>query len=68
MFFLSIPNLVTSDSLVDKATKCFAISDSLPLCKNQDFAVLAFVVVSAVVKVLEAMRKSVVSGSDSLSA
>ncbi len=68
MFLVSIPNLETSSELVDRATKCFAMSDSFADCKNHFLAVLALVVVSAVVKVLEAMRKRVVSGSESLRA
>src|SRR3981189_226472 len=66
MFLASIPNLVTSASLVDRATKCFAISP-FPLVsfKNHSLAVLALVVVSAVVKVLDAIRKRVVSGLES---
>merc|ERR1712000_408592 len=44
------------------------MSDSFADCKNHFLAVLALVVVSAVVKVLEAMRKRVVSGSEALRA
>lgn len=64
-----MPNLVTSASLVERATKCLAMSPLPPVfSRNQLLAVLALVVVSAVVKVLEAIRNSVVSGSDAFRA
>ena len=53
---------------MERATKCLAMSSCFALFKNHDFAVLAFVTVSAVVKVLEAMRKREVSGLESLRA
>jgi hypothetical protein len=50
--------------LVDRATKCRATSASpAPLRRNQSRAVWALVRVSWVVKVLEAMMKSVLSGA-----
>src|ERR1700712_5655762 len=65
MFLASMPNLVTSDSLVERATKCLATCDSsLAVSRNHFLADVALVVVSAVVKVLEAIRKRVVSGSE----
>ena len=68
MFLVSMPNLPTSSALVDRATKCLAMSDSFADFKNHCLAVLALVVVSAVVNVLDATRKRVVSGSESLRA
>ena len=66
MFLLSMPNLVTSASLVDRATKCLAMCDSSgAVLRNQFLAVMALVVVSCVVKVLDATRNRVVSGSES---
>src|ERR1700712_4426119 len=65
MFLVSIPNLPTSLALVERATKCFAMSDSFALFRNHFLAELALVIVSAVVNVLEAMRNRVVSGSES---
>src|SRR5690242_18916554 len=59
----SIPNLVTSFSLVESAAKCFLIwASSRADCRNHSLAVCALVMVSCVVKVLEAIRKSVSSG------
>ena len=54
--FFAIPNLVTF-SLVDTATKCFATSDSLAFFTNQFRAVIALVMVSCVVNVLDANDK-----------
>ena len=63
MFSLSIPNASTPFSLVLSATKCFATDDlSLHAFKNQSRAVWAFVIVSCVVNVLEAIKNSVSSG------
>ena len=54
-------------ALVDRATKCLATALSSPAAaRNQRRAVWALVMVSWVVKVLEATRKSVVSGSNPL--
>ena len=62
-----IPNPATPSAFVLTATKCFATSSWLPpLFKNQFFALLAFCMVSCVVKVLEAIMNSVVSASLSL--
>ena len=64
MFLVSIPNPATPSAFVLTATKCFATSSWLPpLFKNQFFALLAFCMVSCVVKVLEAIMNSVVSAS-----
>ncbi len=63
MFSGAMPNLVTSLVLVDRATKCLATCASSPaVSRNQRRAVLALVMVSCVVKVLDAIRNSVFSG------
>src|SRR5512136_477499 len=63
MFFGSIPNFATAAVLVDIAAKCFAIAaSSLAVSRNHARAVWALVIVSWVVKVLDATRKSTVSG------
>ena len=46
IFSSAIPNALTAPILVDKATKCFATSSSLPAFKNQDLAEFALVMVS----------------------
>lgn len=69
MLALSMPNFVTSFSFVESATKCLAMCEGdFAVWRNHSLAVFALVVVSAVVKVLEAMRKSVVSGSQAFKA
>src|SRR6478609_9838488 len=62
MFSEAIPNSVTALVLVETATKCLATSP-LPfdLSRNHCFADSAFVIVSCVVNVLEAMMNKVVS-------
>src|SRR5919197_5246883 len=60
---VSMPKLLTSLALVDRATRCLATWASCLACvRNQSLAVWALVSVSWVVKVLEATMKSVVSG------
>ena len=57
-----MPNFETPSALVLTATKCLATSLGVPpLAKNHSFALCAFFMVSCVVKVFEAMIKSVVS-------
>mmetsp|Transcript_49054 Transcript_49054/g.59383 ORF Transcript_49054/g.59383 Transcript_49054/m.59383 type:complete len:272 (+) Transcript_49054:811-1626(+) len=65
MLFVSIPNSLTPLALVLRAAKCFAMDDSSlsKLFKTHCLALLALVIVSCVVNVLLATRKSVVSGS-----
>ena len=66
MFAVSIPNLETSASLVETATKCLAIAASSPRAARVHWrAVRALVIVSRVVKVFEATMKSVSAGSRS---
>ena len=66
MFSVSMPNLATSFALVEMATKCLAMADSgAPEARNQSRAVCALVMVSSVVKVLEATRNRVSSGARS---
>ena len=63
MFAGSMPKARTSASFVDTATKCFATAASSPSFRNaQSRAVRAFVMVSRVVNVFDAMMNSVVSG------
>ena len=58
-----MPNLRTSDSLVDTATKCFSTAGSLPSAPtSQARAVRALVIVSSVVNVFDATMKSVSAG------
>ena len=64
MFSGSIPKSRTRSSLVDTATKCRATARSSPSREtSQARAERALVSVSCVVKVLDSMTKSVVSGS-----
>ena len=65
MLLVSIPNSETAFELVDSAAKCLAMDDSSPLnaFNTQALAVPALVIVSCVVKVLEAIKNNVVSGS-----
>ena len=60
-----MPNLRTSASLVETATKCLATAALSPpsLASSQSRAELALVIVSWVVKVLDATMNSVRSGS-----
>jgi|GEM_PF-6349238 len=63
-----IPNFITSSSFSEIATKWCPIEASfLTRSRNHLLAVRAFVMVSWVVKVLEVMRKRVVSGEIFLS-
>ena len=63
MFFVSMPNFVTSFSLVERATKCLATCFTSPaVFRNHSLAVVALVIVSCVVNVLLATIQSVVSG------
>src|SRR3979490_740989 len=61
MLAVSMPNFVTSPAFVDTATKCFATDFSLPLnpLSNQFRALIALVMVSRVVKVLDETMNSV---------
>ena len=62
MFPVSIPKSRTFVLLVEMATKCFLICSFLASeLRNQVFAETAFVMVSWVVNVFDAIRKSVVS-------
>mmetsp|Transcript_56760 Transcript_56760/g.138099 ORF Transcript_56760/g.138099 Transcript_56760/m.138099 type:complete len:254 (+) Transcript_56760:3374-4135(+) len=65
MLFVSIPKSDTAGPFVDNAAKCFAIDDLSPAnaSKTHFLAVPALVMVSCVVNVLDAIKKSVVSGS-----
>ena len=66
MFAGSIPNLRTSASAVETATKCLVTARSSPSARtHQRRAVCAFVSVSSVVNVFEATTKSVSAGSRS---
>src|SRR5690606_40939146 len=68
MFSSAMPKAFTASRLVEMATKCLATAASSLACsRNQFLAEAALVMVSWVVKVLEAMRNSVVSGSAFLS-
>ena len=59
-----MPNFDTSSALVDSAAKCLAIAASgAPDFRNQRRAVWALVSVSCVVKVFDAIRNRLVSGS-----
>jgi hypothetical protein len=67
MFVVSMPNFLTSWALVEMATKCLATADSsLRALRHQARAVRALVIVSWVVNVFEATRKSVSAGSRSI--
>src|ERR1041385_6664384 len=62
MFSGAIPKAATSLALVETATKCFATSPLPPdFSKNHFLADSAFVIVSCVVNVFEAMMNKVVS-------
>ncbi len=62
----SIPNSVTFSALVDRATKCRATAFSSPSASSsQERAEVALVIVSIVVKVLDATMNSVSAGSRS---
>mmetsp|Transcript_12914 Transcript_12914/g.42943 ORF Transcript_12914/g.42943 Transcript_12914/m.42943 type:complete len:298 (+) Transcript_12914:781-1674(+) len=65
LFCSSMPNSFTALPLVESAAKCFAMAALSPpsSASSQDLAELALVIVSCVVKVLDAIRKSVVSAS-----
>ena len=64
MFSRSMPKASTFFTLVDIATKCFEMCrGSFAWDKNQPLAEKALAIVSWVVKVFEAIMKSVVSGS-----
>ena len=68
MFSTSMPNFATSAALVESATKCLATAASLPsLPTSHSRAESALVIVSWVVKVLEATMKSVCSALTSRS-
>ena len=62
-FSFFIPNSFVALRLVDNATMLLLISLSVSLVKSQFFAVLAFVIVSIVVNVFEAIRINVLFGS-----
>src|SRR5690606_39953845 len=64
IFAGSIPNAETASRLVDTATKCFATSPLFCVfSRNHARALSAFVMVSCVVKVFDAIINNVVSGS-----
>ena len=64
IFSASIPKSVTAFSFVDNAIKCFATYLlSFAEFKNQSLAEKALVMVSCVVKVFDATRNNVSSGS-----
>src|SRR5690606_41311652 len=64
IFFVSIPNSATASALVERATKCLATAaSSFASSKNHFLAEWALVIVSWVVKVLEAIKNKVDSGS-----
>ena len=66
MFAGSMPNFATSAPLVETATKCLRMADSSrSFASSHVRAVCAFVMVSIVVNVFDAMTKSVSSGSRS---
>jgi hypothetical protein len=67
MLAISMPNFVTSFAFVDTATKCFATDFSSPPSPASDQlrALLALVMVSSVVKVLDEIMNSVSAGSRS---
>mmetsp|Transcript_9781 Transcript_9781/g.20303 ORF Transcript_9781/g.20303 Transcript_9781/m.20303 type:complete len:236 (-) Transcript_9781:235-942(-) len=68
MLVVSIPNLETPAAFVERAAKCFATEDSSPsnALRMKALAVPALVIVSWVVKVFEAIKNRVVSGSTDL--
>mmetsp|Transcript_18755 Transcript_18755/g.44506 ORF Transcript_18755/g.44506 Transcript_18755/m.44506 type:complete len:209 (-) Transcript_18755:185-811(-) len=62
MLLVSMPKSATAVALVESAAKCLATAEASPSCSTSHFlAECAFVIVSWVVNVLEATRKSVVS-------
>ena len=61
IFWVSIPNSETFCVFVLNAMKCLAIASSGANCRNHFLADLAFVIVSCVVNVFDAIMKSVVS-------
>jgi len=65
-----MPNAVTLSASVDTATKCFATADASPPspASDQSRAVLALVIVSCVVNVLDEMMNSVSAASRSATA
>ncbi len=64
MLSLSMPNASTFSALVESATKCFETCFLSFTCLiNHSLADRALVMVSCVVKVFEAIKKRVVSGS-----
>ena len=64
MFAVSMPNLATPSALVESATKWRAMPSSAPIAASvHRRAAAAFVIVSSVVNVLEAMMNSVSCGS-----
>jgi hypothetical protein len=66
MLAVSMPKLLTSAALVETATKCFATASSLPNFERaQARAECAFVIVSSVVNVFDAMMNSVSAASRS---
>ncbi len=66
MFSMSIPNAATASALVDTAAKCRAIAASSPRAASvHSRAVVAFRIVSSVLKVFDETMKSVSAGSRS---
>mmetsp|Transcript_17542 Transcript_17542/g.45005 ORF Transcript_17542/g.45005 Transcript_17542/m.45005 type:complete len:212 (+) Transcript_17542:1398-2033(+) len=66
MLAVSMPNADTASPLVESAAKCLAMeAGSVSLESSHSFADLAFVIVSCVVNVFDAMRNKVVSASRS---
>ncbi len=67
MLSTSIPNSATFSAFVDRATKCLATAFSSPSrpFSSQERAEVALVMVSIVVKVLDATMNSVSDGSRS---
>src|SRR5210317_59074 len=62
VFFASIPKAAVFSVLVETATKCFEMATSGAYSKNQLRILYALLKVSWVVKVLDTITKSVVSG------
>ena len=58
----SMPKAPTASKLVETATKCWAMSASVAVSINHSLMVKALEIVSCVVKVLETIKKRVVSG------
>ena len=68
MLPVSMPNAATASALVDSAAKWRATAlSSGAACSSHSRAEAALVIVSSVVKVLEATRNSVVAGSSAFS-